>query len=205
MNFKKLLILLLLLPAVFCQQWITPLLRQVNHVRDDYDLPTVKYDYQLHNELIKIKNETWDGYFYEQMPAQCIKMPYSRCNPNRGYFLRPLGNYALFSDTILTPKKINLVMRQRIAQKKCMKIENCSKTEWTNFISCAKDPSVDFREPGPCIWFYHYFPKLLLKDLKSFACVILDYESGYSPIYQPYSFWCYSNANWFDRTSDYPF
>lgn len=198
MNFKKLLIFLLLLPIVFCQQWITPLLRQVNHVRDDYDLPPVKYDYKLHNELIRIKNETYEGIYYKYNPNFCMDFPFSRKNCNLGYSLRPLGNYALLHDTILTPSRINLVMRQRIAQKKCLK-NDCDGDHW---ITCFKNQSYEnlFSE-SKCIYALHYITKLLLKDLKSFACVILDFETGLSPIKQPYSFWCYSNSNWFSQNS----
>lgn len=194
--------LVLATSVVYSSAWINPLVNNINTLRDKYDLPPVKYDYDLHYELLRIKNNTWDGYFYEQMPAQCIKMPYDRCNYNRGYFLRPLGRFPGWHDTILMSNRILRIMKQRIAQERCFNISLCSRDEFTNWISCLKDPSEEANVlPGKCIWSYHYFPKLLLPMTK-FACVILKYETGLSPISQPYSFWCYTDYDWINSKND---
>lgn len=177
--------------------WILPLVTQINTFRSEYKLPPVIYNYDLHHELIKIKNES-EGIYYKYNPNFCMEFPFYRKNCNLGYSLRPLGNYALLHDTILKPPRINLVIKQRISQKRCLK-SSCSGDHW---ITCFKNQSYEnlFSE-SKCIYAHHYITKLLLKDLKSFACVILHYESGLSPIKQPYSFWCYSNSNWFSQNS----
>lgn len=195
-------VLFLVLSAVYSQQWTSIITNDINRLRTEYGLPKIVYNYTLHEELIKIVNETHEGYYYEWNPDYCMNFPYSRKNCLRGYSLRPLGNHLIFHDTILFPSRIVRVLRQRIRQVKCMDQNKCSKDVFTNFISCAKDQTINYFYDKKCIYFYHYVPKMLLPELEYLACVILNYESGYSPIYQPYSFMCYSNANWYNRPND---
>lgn len=185
---------------VSSQSWTRDITKNINALRKEYRLPKIVYNYTLHQELINIVDNSWPGIFYKQNGTG-IHFPFNKINKNLGYDLHPLGSNLLFHDTILKPDRIKLIIRQRINAKKCL-AKVCSGISW---VSCFKDQSYEnlfANIKSPCVFAHHYLLKLLLKDLKYIACVILRYESGLSPIYQPYSFMCYANSDWFNQTSD---
>ena len=200
MNLKKLLVTLLLPLVIVSQSWTSVITKDINSLRKEYSLPKIVYNYSLHQELIKIVDNSWSGIFYEQNHTNFIKFPFNRTNKNRGYHMHPLGSYTLCHDTIAKPDRIKLIIKQRIQAKSCL-AKNCTGDNWT---SCFKDPSYENlfgKSKSKCLFAHHYLLKFLLKDLKYIACVTLDYLTGYSPIYQEYSFWCFSNVNWYSQKS----
>jgi len=180
-------------------QWTNTITRDINRLRNEYNLSPIIYNYTLHDKLIEITNSTWPGMWYEWNLDFCMNFPFSRVNCNRGYSLHPLGSIALLHDTILKPDRIKLIIKQRIAQKKCL-LNACVNNDW---ITCFKDPSYEnLFSPSACIFSHHYILKFLLIDLKYIACTTLRFETNYSPIDQNYSFWCYSNSMWFSQDSN---
>ncbi len=193
--------LLLFVGQLMSQQWTREITNDINQLRKEYKLDPIVYNYTLHDELIRITESTWPGMWYEWDTNYCMKFPFNRTNCNKGYSLNPLGSYALCHDTIKFPNKIKLIISQRIAQKKCL-ATRCSGENW---ISCFKDPSYENlfgSTKSKCLFGHHYLVKFLLKDLKYISCVTLKYLTGYSPIKQNYSFWCYSNSEWSSQKSD---
>lgn len=176
-------------------KWIAVLISQVNNYRSRYSLPKMTYNYTVMNELQDIVNELGPSWFYEK-GSECNYVPIvNRTQCNRGDFVNPLGFNLLFHDTYrgkkLGNRHFNQVINYRIGQDRCFNYDACSTTEYSDSITCLKKPPV-MKWPDPCIWAWYYTPRLLW-NFTQLSCIQLDYETGYAPKKQQFSFYCYAN------------
>lgn len=181
----------------------------INKERAKYGLEKITYDLALEQ---RIKNYSIDPYWYYN-----TSQDYKTYNHINGKYRRLNGDHLMnymnetnyeFLMRDRTNRSIKYIVWFRLNQRKCFNWNKCSKTEYTDYLSCKRMGTF---KPVPytrCSWAYAYMPKLMEKDLKSIACVLLgkppdNNKEGFHLENKKRSFFCYSNK--VNKTNDNPF
>jgi hypothetical protein len=78
------------------------------------------------------------------------------------------------------------VLKMRIDQRSCYSAKKCSKTEYTNYMSCSVNPVVDKNKiERPCQWFFWYYPRIIHSRLEQIAFVKLQRRGRFVPKDKP--------------------
>ena len=202
---KRFLTVILLLTQTFGLNVV----QHINKERVKYNLGKISRDYEMEQKIFDYNhNPLW---YYNK------SQDYKTYNHINGKYRRWNGdhlmNYMNESDWEFlirdrTSRSIKYIIWYRLKQRKCFNWNKCNKTEYTDYLSCKRRGTFKPIPYKRCSWSYMYYPKLMEKDLKSIACVLLgappeNDKEGFHLENKKRSFFCYSNK--INRTNDYPF
>ena len=105
------------------------------------------------------------------------------------------------------PNGIERIIKFRIHQQECFNYDLCSKSKFTNYLTCSVEPlkyvQVNSRR---CSWFYAYYPHLIYSDIYQIACALTGIPVPNTPNKQPNSFGCFARTKYkYNPTNDLPY
>ncbi len=196
------------------------LIAQISKLRNNYQLPKITYNNDIHEILIAFRDTRGPQWFHENSTywvldpnvvpltyenKTVLSMKYHTIQNGKTILNGVEDWHYLFHDT--NNGDIQRTLRYRIGQRKCFNFQKslifsgCS-NQFDYYASCLVDPPVII--PGKkCTWAWFYLPKLLIRSLSEIACIELDAKGPYAPRIQLKSFFCYGKHN--KEISDNPF
>lgn len=182
---------------------ITQSLKVMNTERRRFGLQAVNFNYTVQEELNTIPDNYWFNTSLNQTHEFYLGDE-KRVRPYNLYFHNSTEPFKyLFHDTVKTT--MSSIFSHRVKQRKCFKLKKCSKDSFNMYYTCGGKKQ-DVRDSTKCSWFFHYYPRFLLKSLTQISCVLPPIEGPNVPNHlrgiQKKVFICFGNHK--DPTSDNP-
>lgn len=150
----------------------------MNRERAIHKVPPVTYNWEMQARMEGIDEDFWFSESMGQSYTFHLGASIRRRSYNL-YFYRH-GTYRyLFHDTVKTT--MNSIFNHRAKQRTCFKKALCSRSppfHW--FYSCGGTQR-HVQNSRRCSWFFHYYPRFILKSLTSIACILIDREGPNVP------------------------
>ena len=196
----------LLFLAVVAAQTTRDIARSVatiNAERRRFGVPPIKYNLAAQSSLEELDPDYWFNKSTTSIHEFQLG-PFNRTRQYNLYFhIAPAGMRYLFHDSMR--ESMADIMNFRAKQRNCFKLRQCSKTLFSMFYTCGGRPS-HVQNSRPCSWFFHYYPRMILRSLKQIVCVIVERQGPDVPAHllrvQKKVFVCYGTFETPD--SDYP-
>jgi hypothetical protein len=204
------------------QAFSTPIriTRLLSKFRQKYDLPSIKYNYEVENLLNEYRINKTEKWFYQDaiVPENYTNVPMMYKNKTLFKMNYPRFNSDHITEDHIFPKgwlkmcrdtfngDIKKTFKFRIRQKGCFDWNLCSKNVYNYYSTCyKKEPPTVSRVR--CSWANQFLPKFLERSFTEIACIKLDLPGPYLPDslkgIQKRSFICYYKAD--VPNSDHPF
>ena len=177
-----LLLLLILLgnsvTSLLTQSDINQSLNLVNKERRKFKLQPVIFNSSIQHELEQIPDNYWFNTTLNQTHTFQLG-DQTRVRPYNLYFHKPTPPFRyLFHDTVKTT--MSSIVSPRLKQRDCFKLKKCNTEEFEMYYSCGGKPN-QIKDGGKCSWFFHYYPRMVIKSLSEIACVLPNIEGPNVP------------------------
>lgn len=150
----------------------------INKERSVYGLPRVTYNYTVQKELELIPQTYWFNTSLNRTQEFYLGKE-KRVRPYNLYFHTASEPFKyLFHDTVRD--SMASIVRFRIKQRPCFKLGKCSLESFNMFYSCGGKPQ-DVQNSQRCSWFFHYYPRVILRSLEQISCILPDIQGPNVP------------------------